>query len=85
MQANRGGGDLGILDEDQAEEIQRFLDRRTAIRRGLRDVQHELNKDIEALGTRLTLLNLLVVPVAIVIFALLAGQARRRRRLEAHR
>ncbi len=85
MQANRGGGDLGILDEDQAEEIQRFLDRRTAIRQELRDVQHELNKDIEALGTRLTLLNLLVVPVAIVIFALLAGQARRRRRREAHR
>jgi ABC-type uncharacterized transport system involved in gliding motility auxiliary subunit len=85
MQANRGGGDLGILDEDQAEEIQRFLDRRTAIRQELRDVQHELNKDIEALGTRLTLLNLLVVPVAIVIFALLAGQARRRRRLEARR
>lgn len=84
MQANRGGGDLGILNEEQSGEIQRFLDRRTEIRQELRDVQHELNKDIEALGKRLTLLNILVVPLAVVMLALLTGHLRRRRRLEAH-
>lgn len=85
MQASRGGegGDLGILDAEQAREVQRFLDRRTEIRQELRDVQHELNKDIEALSTRLTLLNILVVPALVVILALLVGQARRRRRREA--
>ncbi len=83
MQAGRGDGDLGILDEEQADEIQRFLDQRTEIRQELRDVQHELNKDIEALGKRLTLLNILLVPTAVVILALLAGQVRRRRRQEA--
>ncbi len=80
MQAQRGDGELGILNEDQADEIQRFLDRRTELRRELRAVQHELDKDIDALGTRLTVLNVVIVPLAVIIVALLVGQARRRRR-----
>lgn len=80
MQAGRTEGDLGILNAQQADEIQRFLDRRTEIRRELRAVQHELNKDIDALGTRLTVLNVVAVPLVVIVAALLIGQARRRRR-----
>mgnify|MGYP006279847413 FL=1 len=80
MQAGRTEGDLGILNAEQADEIQRFLDRRTEIRRELRAVQHELNKDIDALGTRLTVLNVVVVPLLVIVAALLIGQSRRRRR-----
>jgi len=80
MQAGRPEGDLGILNDAQADEIQRFLDRRTEIRRELRAVQHELDKEIDALGTRLVVLNVVLVPLAVVIIALLVGQARRRRR-----
>lgn len=80
MQAGRTEGDLGILNAEQAEEIQRFIDRRTEIRRELRAVQHDLNKDIDALGQRLTILNVVVVPLIVVAIALLFGQVRRRRR-----
>ncbi len=80
MQSERTEGDLGILNQDQADEIQRFLDQRTQIRRDLRAVQHELDKDIDALGTRLAVLNIVVVPLLVVVVALLVGQARRRRR-----
>lgn len=80
MQTQRGDAELGILNADQADEIQRFLDRRTEIRQELRAVQHELGKDIEALGTRLTVLNVVLVPLAVILLALFVGQARRRRR-----
>lgn len=80
MQAQRGEGDLGILNQDQADEIQRFLDRRTEIRKELRAVQHELDKDINALGTRLTVINVIGVPLVVILIALVLGQARRRRR-----
>lgn len=80
MQTGRPEGDLGILNEAQAEEIQRFLDRRTEIRRELRAVQHSLNKDIDALGQRLMIINVAVVPLIVVVLALLLAQARRRRR-----
>ncbi len=81
MQAARGGeGDLGILNAEQADEIQRFLDRRTEIRRELRDVQHELGKDIAALGTRLTVLNVVAAPLIVILVALWVANRRRHRR-----
>ncbi len=81
MQAARGGdGDLGILNAEQADEIQRFLDRRTEIRRELRAVQHELGKDIAALGTRLTVLNVVAAPLVVILVALWVAHRRRHRR-----
>ena len=43
-------------------------------------MQHELDKDIDALGARLTVINVVLMPLAVVFAALLVGQARRRRR-----
>ena len=81
MQAARGGeGDRGILSAEQADEIQRFLDRRTEIRRELRAVQHELGKDIAALGTRLTVLNVVAAPLVVILLALWVAHRRRHRR-----
>jgi ABC-type uncharacterized transport system involved in gliding motility auxiliary subunit len=81
MQAARGGeGDLGILNAEQADEIQRFLDRRTEIRRELRAVQHELGKDIAALGTRLTVLNVVAAPLVVILLAFWVANRRRHRR-----
>lgn len=81
MQAARGGdNELGILNAEQADEIQRFLDRRTEIRRELRAVQHELGKDIAALGTRLTVLNVVAAPLVVILLALWVAHRRRQRR-----
>jgi ABC-type uncharacterized transport system involved in gliding motility auxiliary subunit len=80
MQSSRNDGDLTVLSSEQSEEIQRFLDQRTQISSDLRQVQHDLDRGIDALGTRLKVINITLVPALVVIFALAYGQARRRRR-----
>lgn len=80
MQAARGEGDLTVLSEQQQEAVQRFMDQRLQIRSDLRDVQHDLNREIDALGTRLKLINIGLVPLLVALGALAYGMARRRRR-----
>ena len=80
MQSLRQDGELTVLTPEQEAEVQRFVDRKLQIRSELRQVQHDLSRDIEALGTRLKFINIGLVPILIVIAALLFRQARRRRR-----
>jgi ABC-type uncharacterized transport system involved in gliding motility auxiliary subunit len=80
MQSLRQDGELTVLTPEQQDEVQRFVDRKTQIRSELRQVQHNLSRDIEALGVRLKFINIVLVPMLIVIAALLFRQVRRRRR-----
>ncbi len=79
MQSLRQDGELTVLNTEQQDELQRFLDRKLEIRGELRQVQHDLTRDIEALGMRLKFVNIMLVPVLIIIAALLFGQYRRKR------
>ena len=54
-----------IITEEQAAEVKQIRDSQISIRRQLREVQHNLVKDIQLLENRLTLLNLLTVPCSI--------------------
>ncbi len=80
MQTSRNDGDLTVLNQEQSDEIQRFMDQRVQIRSDLRQVQHDLDREIDALGTRLKLVNIMLVPILVVGFALTYSQTRRRRR-----
>jgi len=80
MQSSRQDGELAVLNSEQQLELQRFLDRKMQIRSELRQVQHDLSRDIDALGMRLKFVNIVLLPVLIVMAALLFGQQRRRRR-----
>jgi chromosome segregation ATPase len=77
MQAQEGAA------EAQEEALQRFTDELLATRQQLRDVTFELRKDIEALETRITLINVAAVPAGVAILAMLLGLARLRRRSRA--
>ena len=79
MQSARQDGELTVLSPDQQQELQRFIDRKVQIRAELRQVQHDLSSDIEALGMRLKFINIVLVPVLIIISALVLGRMRRRR------
>ena len=82
MQSARQDGELTVLNIEQQGELQRFLDRKLEIRTELRQVQHDLTRDIELLGIRLKFINIVLVPVVIIIVALVLGQYRRKRREE---
>jgi len=79
LQAAKGEGELTIMSDEQQAEIRRFMDRRLEIRRELRQVRHDLQRDIDRLGTRLKLINIGLVPLAVLVFALIYGMRRRRR------
>lgn len=79
LQAAKGEGELTIISEEQQAEIQRFMDRRLEIRRELRQVQHDLQRDIDNLGARLKLANIALVPVIVLLVALVYDMRRRRR------
>jgi ABC-type uncharacterized transport system involved in gliding motility auxiliary subunit len=79
MQSARQDSELTVLTADQQEEVQRFVNRKLQIRAELRQVQHNLSRDIEALGKRLKFINIVLVPVLIIIVAVVFGLRRRRR------
>ncbi|GLQ97194.1 GldG family protein [Dyella mobilis] len=78
LQPAKGERDTATSAE-QKQEIEQFLQRQLAISKELRDVQHQLNGEIDALGTRLKVLNIVVLPLLIIVAGLLYGWRRTRR------
>ncbi|HSC76388.1 MAG TPA: Gldg family protein [Pseudomonadales bacterium] len=70
------------LTAEQKTEIAKFQQEKLRIRKNLREVQRQLNSDVERLGTVLKIINIAAVPVLLTLFALVASWLRRRR---AHR
>ena len=69
----------GPLTPKKREEVDRFIDQRTEIRKELRAVQRGLDTDIERLGTVLKVINIALVPVLLAAFVLVAVWRRNRR------
>lgn len=74
-------GDNGVLtlSAEQQAALEQFQQKKIEIRKELRNVQHELDKDIEALGMRLKILNIFVLPLlfTLLLWGLVAWQRRR--------
>ena len=79
LQQEGGEGAL-LLTQEQAAEIEKFRLEQIRTRKELRAVQHELQKNIERLGTLLKFINIGLIPVLIALLALFASiyQARRK-------
>lgn len=77
LQEARGDADLLVLTAAQEAEIDRFVAERLALRQQLRQVRRDLDRDIEALGVRVKLINIGLMPVAITLFALFLSWRRR--------
>ena len=79
LQQEGGEGAL-LLTQEQAQEIERFRLEQISTRKELRAVQHELQKNIERLGTQLKFINIGLIPLLIALLSLFASihQARRK-------
>jgi ABC-type uncharacterized transport system involved in gliding motility auxiliary subunit len=73
------GGQGNAMSAEQHREIEQFRQRQLAINKELRDVQHQLNAEIDALGLRVKVINIVLVPALVVLFGLLYGWRRSRR------
>ena len=66
----RGKNDGTAFSKDQEKELQNFQQEKLKIRKQLRDVQHQLDQDIENLGTQLKLVNIFLIPFFICLLVL---------------
>jgi gliding motility-associatede transport system auxiliary component len=73
----RGEGEGAVFSPEQELELVKFQEEKLKVRKRLREVQHQLDKDIESLGTQLKLINILLIPGLICLFVLMAGARRR--------
>lgn len=76
LQAGKDGNHIG---SEQRAEVEQFRQRQLAIDKELRDVQHQLNAEIDALGLRLKVINIVIVPALVALIGLLLGWRRTRR------
>jgi len=81
LQQEQGGESSLILTPEQTEEIEKFRQTRLDTRKELRNVQHELKKNIENLGTKLRIINIGLIPLLIIIISLGTGIYRVNRKI----
>ncbi len=77
-------GNVLTLSPEQEQEIERFEEQKLSIRKQLRDVQHQLNKDIDQLAFNLKLINITAVPAVLTLIVIVVALARRRRLRAGH-
>jgi ABC-type uncharacterized transport system involved in gliding motility auxiliary subunit len=84
LQAGEGGaaGNVALTPAQQAA-VERFKRELIVTRAELREVQHNLRKDIDALGEFLAFVNIALMPLLVAGFALVVAALRRRRRRKA--
>ena len=70
LQAAREDTNSILMTPEQQRELQRFLDEQVRIRRELRTVRLNLDRDIEQLGTLLKVANIGFIPLAILLLLL---------------
>jgi gliding motility-associatede transport system auxiliary component len=78
LQSSREDTGSLLMTTEQEAAIDRFIDQRADIRKELRAVQRDLDKNIEKLGTILKILNIGLVPLLITLFALFSVWRRNR-------
>jgi ABC-type uncharacterized transport system involved in gliding motility auxiliary subunit len=80
LQARREDRNTTILTPEQEKEIDRFRDERATIRKQLRQVRRDLDRDIENLGNTLKVINIGLVPLVISLASIAILLLRRQRR-----
>jgi ABC-type uncharacterized transport system involved in gliding motility auxiliary subunit len=66
LEGERGEGNGELVTAAQREEIRKARDEKVDTRKKLREVKHNLQKDVEALGTKLKWANILVMPALVL-------------------
>ncbi|MGL6290808.1 MAG: Gldg family protein, partial [Silanimonas sp.] len=81
LQSGEGGeGSASAPGADPQAELERFQQEKVEVRLQLREVQRQLNADIDALSTTLRVINIVLVPAFVAFLFLLGGLWRLQRR-----
>ncbi|MCK9538583.1 Gldg family protein [Dokdonella sp.] len=83
LQSAKSQDQAQILSPEQKAELDNFLQRKLEIRKELRQVRAHLDAEIEALGTRLKIINIVLMPLLVTFAALAFAWWRNQRRRQA--
>ena len=79
LQQQKEGESNLIVSVEQREELRKFQTEQIRIRKELRNVQHDLTRNIEKLGTWLKIINIGLIPLLVILAATVLGVVRMRR------
>ncbi|WP_417515916.1 Gldg family protein [Minwuia sp.] len=85
LESKAGEGNSELLSAEEQAAIADFQSRMLETRRELRAVQHSLRRDIDALQSRVQMLNIAAMPALVLLFAIGIALWRRRRRIASQR
>ena len=71
LQNQQGEGAALAVSPEQQQAIDAFMQKKIEIRKALREVRHQLDKDIENLGSWLKFINIALAPLALVLLLML--------------
>ena len=80
MQTSKDSKSSMILSPEQQKAIEGFRDEKVKTRKELRKVKHEMQKDIESLGTTLKFVNIGLMPLLVIVAAIGAAALRSSRK-----
>ncbi len=80
LQRSKGQENQLIISQEQQAEINKFKQRKLEVRKSLREVKRNLNKDIEALGTKLKFINIALVPLIITLIVVFLSWRKSKRK-----
>ncbi|WP_300618466.1 Gldg family protein [Dokdonella sp.] len=83
LQSAKSKDQAQILSPEQKAELDNFLKRKLEIRKELRQVRRQLDAEIESLGTRLKIVNIVLIPLLVTLAALAFAWWRAQRRRQA--
>ena len=70
LQTAKTQGDEAMLSPEQQKELSSFVSKRADIRKQLRQVRRGLDEQLEALGTRIKLIDIGLIPLLVTVAAL---------------
>jgi len=85
LQPMTADGQTATLSREQQAQLLLFQKQKLQTRKELRDVRRQLNSDIELIGSRVKLINILGMPVLVILAAIFIDWRRRRQRRDAER
>ncbi len=80
LQASRDNSSSMLFTPEQEQAIAEFRQEKISTRKELREVRHQLDKNIEGLGTILKWLNILAIPALVACFGIMVAIIRTNRR-----
>jgi ABC-type uncharacterized transport system involved in gliding motility auxiliary subunit len=85
LQSQQEEGAGLVISAEQQQTIDNFMQKKIQIRKALREVRHQLDKDIENLGNWIKFINIAVAPLILVLLLALLSALLRTRSTAAQR